>query len=220
MLNVGDVIILEDVESKEVKRYKSKIVEVNEEEIYIDYPFEESTGKTSFLPSQLKLKAYIVTKENSVYTFYTTIIGRKKIEIPVIVISYPGKDELVKTQRRRFVRVPSQVDVAVHPIHNDFAPFTTTSIDISAGGIAFLSDRNDSFMIGKTIFLWLVLPFDGESNKYVKTKAHIIRVESGSSDSKQRVSLEFDGLSPIERQVLIQFSFDQQLKYRRKGIKN
>lgn len=220
MLNVGDVIILEDVDAKVVKRYKSKIVEIRDEELYIDYPFDETTGKTSFLLNNQKLKAYIVTKEQQVFTFYTSIIGRKKIEIPVIVMSFPGNDSLEKTQRRRFVRVPSIVDVAIHPLFDDFNPFTTTSLDISAGGIAILAPQENEFIIGKTINMWLVLPFDGESNRYIKTKAHIIRVNSQVVDGKQRVSFEFDGLTPTQRQDLIQFSFDQQLKHRRKGIKN
>ncbi|WP_088044162.1 flagellar brake protein [Bacillus sp. EAC] len=220
MLNVGDVLILEDIEAKELKRYKSKIVEIKDEELYIDYPFDESTGKASFLLNNQKLKAYIVTKENNVFTFYTTIVGRKKIEIPVMIMSFPGNDSLEKTQRRRFVRVPSQVDVAVHPLFDDFTPFTSVSLDISAGGIAILAPIDKEFNVGKTIVLWLVLPFEGELNRYVNAKAHIIRVDEKVADGKQRVSFEFDGLTPIQRQTLIQFSFDQQLKHRRKGIKN
>jgi len=45
MLNVGDVLILEDIDAKEVKRYKSKIVEIRNEELYIDYPFDEAQVK-------------------------------------------------------------------------------------------------------------------------------------------------------------------------------
>lgn len=220
MLNVGDVLILEDVDAKEVKRYKSKIVEIRSEELYIDYPFDEATGKASFLLNNQKLKAYIVTKDQNVFTFYTSIIGRKKIEIPVIIMSFPGNEYLEKAQRRRYVRVPSVVDVAVHPLFDDFKPFTTTSLDISAGGIAILAPEENEFIIGKTIVLWLVLPFEGESHRYIKTRAHIIRVNSQVVDEKQRVSLEFDGLTPTQRQDLIQFSFDQQLKHRRKGMKN
>lgn len=220
MLNVGDVLILEDVEAKEVRRYKSKIVEIRDEELYIDYPFDETTGKASFLLNNQKLKAYIVTKNQNVFTFYTSIIGRKKIEIPVMIMSFPGNESLEKTQRRRFVRVPSIIDVAVHPLFDDFKPFTTTSLDISAGGIALLAPQQNEFIIGKTINIWLVLPFEGESNRYVKTKAHIIRVHSQVVEGKQRVSFEFDGLTTTQRQDLIQFSFDQQLKHRRKGIKN
>lgn len=220
MLNVGDVLLLEDIDAKEVKRYKSKIVEVKNEEIYIDYPFDESTGKTSFLLNNQRLKAYIVTKENNVFTFYTSILGRKKIEIPVIVISFPGVDALQQTQRRRFVRVPSQIDVAVHPLFDEFTPFTSTSLDISAGGIALLAPKDKQMILGKTILLWLVLPFEGETNRYITTKAHIIRVNEEVVEDKHKISLEFDGLSPIQRQSLIQFSFDQQLKHRRKGIKN
>lgn len=95
---------------------------------------------------------------------------------------------LKKRERRRFVRVPSQVDIAVHPLIDDFAPFTTTSLDISAEGVAILAPQEINLVMGKTINLWIVLPFDG--------------------------------LSSTQRQTLIQISFDQQLKHRRKGIKN
>ena len=218
MLNIGDVIILEDLESKEVKRYKSKIVEKKEDELYIDYPFDESTGKAAFLPQYKQLKAYIVSKDNIVYTFYMTIKGRKKIEIPVLVIDYPGEDQLTKTQRRRFVRVPSTVDVAIHPLYEDFTPFTATTLDISAGGIAINAPVDRQFTIGKTVMIWLVLHFDGEESQYIKSKAHIIRVIDEIIDNKQKISLEFDGLTALQRQTLIKFSFNQQLLFRRKGM--
>ena len=50
------------------------------------------------------------------------------------IIAYPGNQTLIKVQRRQYVRIPTTVDAAIHPLENEFTPFTTITEDISAGG--------------------------------------------------------------------------------------
>ncbi len=137
MINIGETIILEPKNSVDEK-YRCKLVEKNGEQLFIDYPVNMTTGKTVFLLDGTQLKATFVGKDNTIYLFETEVKGRTKQNIPMIVLSFPEEEDLVRIQRRQYVRVDTSVDVAIQPINGEFDPFVTVTSDISAGGAAII----------------------------------------------------------------------------------
>lgn len=217
ILNIGDVIILELKNSEKLERYRCKLVERDENKLYIDYPINQETNKSAFLLDGTQLKGTFVVSDGSVYLFDGEIIGRVKKNIPMLILSYPGKEHLVKIQRRQYVRIETSVDAAIHPNDIEFKPFTVVTDDISAGGASFQTIRNDILKKGMVIQIFLVLTLQNGEYHYLKFKSKIIRTIPINED-RTKVSIQFIEVTSYERQLLLRFSFDRQVALKRKGL--
>jgi c-di-GMP-binding flagellar brake protein YcgR len=219
MINIGDTIILEPKHSSEDEKYRCKLVEKNGEQLYIDYPVSMKTAKTVFLLDGTQLKGSFVGKDNTVYLFETEVQGRVKQKIPMITLSYPGKDQLVRVQRRQYVRVDTSVDVAVHSAKGEFSPFVTVTSDISAGGAALILPLNSELKSGTIIDCWVVLPMQSGDYHYIMLRSRVIRVLPGQNGDRSKMPIEFINITESERQLLIRFSFERQLNLKRKDFR-
>lgn len=217
MIKIGDIIILEHKYSENLEQYKCKIVEHKGSDLYIDYPVNMNTNRTVFLLEGTPLKANFVTESGSHYLFDTEVKGRVKQNIPMVVLSYPGKDHLIKIQRRQYVRVETSVDVAVHSINGEFAPFTTVTDDISAGGAALLIGKNSSLKPGMRIESWFALLMQNGEYEYRKFRGEIVRIIEGPGHMN-KASVQFVEATGTDRQMLLRFCFERQLAMKKKGL--
>lgn len=217
MLNIGDTLYIEIKYSDEREKFKCKIVDRRGNQLLIDYPVSEKTGRTAFFLDGTQIKASFYAKDNAAYMFESEIIGRKKENIPMIIISYPGKDKLIRVQRREFVRIDATVDIAVHPINDDFKPFTTVTVDISAGGAAIILPPHHNFNPQTQILCYLVLPLSHGEYYYIKTHSKIIRIINGNMGTRDKAPIQFVDLKETEIQQIMRFCFDRQLSERKKG---
>jgi c-di-GMP-binding flagellar brake protein YcgR len=216
MLKIGDVLTLELKYSDKDEKFKCKLVERGGPHLYIDYPINIETNRTAFFIDGTQLKCSFV-HDNSVYWFETEVVGRVKQNIPMIMLSYPGDDQLMKIQRRQYVRVETPVDVAVHPANFEFSPFVTITDDISAGGAAILISNRLTVNPGQLIHTWLVLPMQNGEYHYLKLVAKVVRVIPGEN-GRNKASLEFVEVDSHHRQLLLRFCFDRQVVMRKKGL--
>lgn len=217
MMNIGDQLTLELKYSDRFEKYKCKLVERKDHQLYIDYPINLETKKTAFFIDGTQLKCSFVSRDNSVYLFESEVMGRIKQNIPMIVLSYPGDEQLIKIQRRQYVRVETSIDVAVHPTNFEFEPFVTVTDDISAGGAAIITPKNLKLQPNQIIATWIVLPMHNGEYHYFKFQAKVVRIIM-MDEFKNKVSLQFVELTPNERQVLLRFCFDRQVIMRKKGL--
>ncbi|MFZ3588627.1 flagellar brake protein [Bacillus sp. DJP31] len=219
MINIGDTIILEPKNSVDNEKYRCKLVEKNGEKLFIDYPINMKTGRTVFLLDGTQLKASFVGKDNTVYLFETEVQGRTKQNIPMIALSCPEEDNVVRIQRRQYVRVDTSVDVALQPINSEFSPFVTVTSDISAGGASIILPSNKSLEPETTFTCWIVLPMQSGDYQYITLKSKAIRVIPGRDGERDKMPIEFVDINDTDRQLLIRFSFERQINLKRKGIK-
>lgn len=217
MLNIGDIIILEYKYSDNFEEYKCKVVEQRGNDIYIDYPINTSTNRTVFLLEGTPLKAKFATKSGSHFYFETEVKGRVKLNIPMIVLSYPGAERLIKVQRRQYVRVEISVDVSVRSRMDEFPPFTTITDDISAGGAAIMAAKNSGLEPGMEIESWFVLPMQNGEYEYKKFSGKIVRIIAGDTHM-DKVSVQFIEPAGPDRQLLLRFCFERQLAMKKKGL--
>ena len=131
----------------------------------------------------------------------------------MIKLSYPGDEQLIKIQRREFVRVESAIDIAVEK-DGRFTQFVAA--DLSAGGVALTLLSPDTFKEDELLSLTIVLPFMNHEIKYVKADARVIRV--GEKDGRLIASLQFETINQIDRQYVIRFCFERQLQMRNSKI--
>lgn len=219
MMKIGDPLTLELQYSDRVEKYKCKLVERKGQQLYIDYPINIETKRTAFFLDGTQLKCSFIMSDGNVYLFESEVVGRIKQKIPMIMLTYPGDDQLIKIQRRQYVRVETAVDVAVHAANSEFKPFVTVTDDISAGGAAIIVSKEQILEAGTLIHSWFVLPMQNGDFHYFKFGAKVVR-NIPLDHSRFKTSLEFINVESLERQVLLRFCFDRQLAMRRKGLRD
>lgn len=217
MLNIGDVLRLE-TKDQNSEKLKCKLVERRGNQLYIDYPINESTGRSAFLMIGTELTASFIDKSQHAFLFHTEVTGRVKENIPMISLTYPGDAQLIRIQRREFVRIDTSLDVAIHPKNNEFQPFTAVTTDISAGGAALLIQKTTKLKEGQELTIWFTLPFQNETIEYIKIHAKIIRFIPAENDLFLKAPLQFLNMDEATQQTLIRFSFQQQIQMHRKGL--
>ncbi|WP_099351713.1 flagellar brake protein [Fredinandcohnia onubensis] len=218
MLKIGDMINLEPTTNPNGEKYRCRVVERNEHKLYIDYPVNTKTGKTVYLLNGTMLKAFVAGDSTSAYFFDTSVLGRVKQNIPMIVLSFPGDDQMFKIQRREYVRIETPVDVAIHSMNGEFQPFVTITHDISAGGASIILPSSKSLNPGADINTYFVFPTLPDEYQYVSFKSKVIRIVEGKNGERKKASIKFVDVTESARQQLIKFCFQRQLLLKKKGI--
>lgn len=211
MLKVGTVIHLRKEDAK-VDEYKSKVVDVGEGFVMVDYPIHIETGKTIFLIDGTELFATFSDELKMSYRFRTEVQGRHMAEIPMLQLSYQ-EESLLKIQRREFVRVGVNVDVAVS-VEEGATVLRLITADISAGGLAINLPEVDMLQEDTAVSLLIVLPFLRRPIQYVRAEARVIRIFE--RDQRHIATLAFTSIADEDRQQVIQFCFERQLQMKKK----
>ncbi|WP_026694802.1 flagellar brake protein [Peribacillus kribbensis] len=217
MMNIGDTITFEPKHTHKPEKYQAMVVESRDSSFYIDYPVNLKTRKPVFLLDGSQMKGSFVGQDNNVYLFDTQVLGRKMAKIPMIELQSPTEEELIKIQRRQFVRVETAVDAAVHPIDASFSPFSAVTLDLSAGGACVALPRGTRLNPLTRSKIWLSLPMNSGETIYLCAKSEIIRIDENRGGI-QKASIKFEGLDHNERQHLIRFCFERQLGMKKKGL--
>lgn len=208
-LSLGTSITIDKDYTEEGEKFRSRVVDLGKDCVMIDYPTQLDTGRTAFFVDGTQLLVSFVDELKMAYVFKTEVIGRLNKGIPMLQLRYPGDAELIKIQRREFVRIESPLDVAVE---RDGVVYQLVAEDISAGGMALNLAKSD-FEREDIVKLTIVLPFANNSIKYVKVQARVVRV--WEKDGRKIASLQFDQLDPESRQQVIRLCFERQLKKRK-----
>lgn len=211
ILKVGTVIFLTKEDSDDESKYKSRIVDIQEDFVMIDYPAHVETGKTTFLTNDTELFITFTDELKMSYGFKTVVQGRRLEGIPMLQLAYKGDDYLIKVQRREFVRVDANVDVAVETEEKTVRLVTA---DISAGGLAINLPTLNTLEEQTNVKLLIVLPFAKRAIEYVRVEAKVVRIW----EEKERniASLEFLDISSADCQQIVQFCFERQLQLKKK----
>ncbi|MDN4493882.1 flagellar brake protein [Ureibacillus aquaedulcis] len=214
-LKIGTALTLEPTYTDRVEKFRCKIVEQDNNILYIDYPVNTATNKTAFLVDGSQFRASFTSEDKVGYAFNTEVLGRKPGNIPTIMLSCPPSNDFVKIQRREFVRVNTPVDIAIE-YNGRFHQYVAD--DISAGGVALLLNKDLAFKEDDIVNLTIVLPFLNGEIRYVKTAGKLIRIlEKGRV---RLASLQFAETEDIDKQYIVRFCFERQLLNRRKNEVN
>jgi len=217
LLEIGTDLILEPIDSMDGKeQFRSRVVDREENTIYIDYPINLETNRMTFFMDGMQLNASFIEQSPSsaVYMFQTEVIGRVKRDIPMMMLHDPGAENYLRIQRRKYVRVQTQVDISVH--FENHPPFTAVTEDISAGGVAVAIPPQLEVTKGTQGEIVLVLPIQDEKYHYMKLSSVVVRLHN--QQERRVASLEFRETTSAEQQMLIRFCFERQLLMKRKGL--
>lgn len=199
--------------TNKAERYRCKIIEKNEEFLFIDYPININTRKTAFFSIGTNFIATYVDDNHNLYSFPVKLLTKVNLTVPTLTIKMPDKDDMKRIQRREYVRIETAIDVAVHCSEDSFTPFTTVTLDISAGGMLAIIPRGITSLGEKPLKIWMVLEMESGKFEYIYTLAKLIRMES-SDDTLRVASLKFDSITKETQQKVIYYCFERQRKVR------
>lgn len=199
--------------------FRSKIIEKNEHYIFIDYPFHEISKRTKYFPLQARFIVTYIDKGQSIYQFKTHIAGKANLPVPALALRMPAADEIERIQRRQYVRIDTAVDVSVHSIGGNFAPFTTVTADISAGGLSLILPPDNEIPHKDALDICLVIPMEGINPHYIYAKGEHVRSYS-YEHSVPLASIKFTAIHAQDKQRIIRYCFQKQRDARRKETGN
>lgn len=213
-MEIGTPLNLEIIhEDNKIQKYRCKIIDKDENYLYIDYPVNEATKRTAVLPKETPLTVNYIGKDHVVYRFSSEVVTKVKLNIPALAITIPPKDQLKRIQRRKHVRVKTAVDIAIHSTDDSFAPFVTITNDISGGGVSIILPKDIELEAGMKAEIWMVCPMKSGSFEYINTKAEVVYI---TKNGIKRASFKFIDLSENDQQTVIKYSFEKQREERRK----
>ncbi|MGE6629507.1 flagellar brake protein [Bacillus sp. NPDC077027] len=213
MLQIGNSITIEYVnENKETKTVKSKVLEKNNDDIFINYPADKETGRTIYLNQKTEITVFFFDENQIPYKFKSEVVGKKKAEIPMIVISLPPNEDMIRLQRREYLRVDTMVRVKI--TSKDGTTFETFTVNMSAGGIAIVFPDGVSLKEEGDIQVDFVLPL--KEPVMIKAVAEINRVYQDEASKKVKAMLEFTEITSELQQHIMKYCIQQQLLTRAK----
>lgn len=221
VIKIGMPLTLEPNQDtdEEPETFYCKLVEQDNQMLYIDYPVNEKTGRIGFFFEGTQFKVTFVGEDQSIYMFTTEVKERKKLQIPVLAIHNPGKEKMIRIQRRQYVRVETAVDVSVQGLKGRQDPFTTITLDISGGGAAIIPPDHHQLHEEDQVEVWFVIPLTSGETHYIHTTSRIVRIFQEKSTKRDQLSLEFIHIDHRDRELLIRFCFERQLLWRRSRVR-
>lgn len=188
--------------------YRTHIDEVGKTRLSVYAPHQQGM----IIPLQERTLVEVTFwDEVASYSFFTNVIQRVAVPIPVFVLKFP--DEIKRVQRRNYVRVP-----AFYPITYQVVEKTGLGdvqkgnmLDLSGGGMRFQS--REKLDKGSILYAHLELPSGA-----LGTPGRVCRVEPIDDTKFFSVSVDFYQISERDRDRIIRCVFDIQRDLRKKGL--
>lgn len=219
MFKIGDMLMLEQKYSSQKEKFKCMVVEIEPESgcVYIDYPVSIESGKIVFLVDGTQLNISFSDEEQAVYVFDSEVLGKVKGQIPMIQLVLPNEETFVKIQRRQYVRLDVTVDIALHPVHDEFPPFRALTEDISAGGASIRLLKGMDIDSLSQLYLWMALTLKSGEIQYLRLKSKVIRVTE-KDHGNRLLHIQFIDPPRNDVQTLMRFIFEKQVDLKKKGL--
>ncbi|MNW39991.1 PilZ domain protein [compost metagenome] len=193
------------------KECKSRIADIEEESFLIEIPIESDTGKVKRLFIGDELSIYFLSDTGVKNYFNTYVLGFAEDVVQLVRIRKPEEDTISKIQRRNFLRVVAELELAVKL--KDSTQFIAHTEDVGGGGVSFICDSKYVINQGDLIYCWLLLPFKNGLIDHVPFEAEVVRTKSLES-GRTTVMLKFVSISNLERQTLIRYCFERQFDFK------
>ena len=199
-------------DDEENQVYRSRIADLDDATVAIDVPIHQETGALLRLHAGDFLQAYFLTDGGIRNVFETRVVGfRNEGAVRLVVIRRPKHGEVKRMQRRHFLRVNAELEVAVmaDPLH-----FVAVTENVSGGGFAFICGSHYPLKVEQTVSCWLLIPYRSGQIDHVPFKAKIVRIHSLGKD-QQKVMLKYVDIMEADQQKIVRFCFEKQMEQRK-----
>lgn len=192
---------------KETDAFHCKIIDIVNRYLVIDYPVDLQANQ----PIPIKLNSNIqieFMEKGNIYRFNTVVTKLEHSPLLAFLVPIPEMEQIKKIQRRKYVRIEFDADVAVHGSDLKFHPFTTVTKDISGGGMAIILPPHTTLEGINEVEVYLVLKSTYSDFKYIHTRAKIIRITC--VNEVKIASVKFLFSDEHKRQKIINYCFEIQ----------
>jgi Predicted glycosyltransferase len=198
-------------EEEAAAEYKARIADELEDGLLIENPLNIITGRMKRLFLGDELSVYYLSEDGIKHYFDSHVIGFRDDVVKLIKIRKPDPARITKVQRRHFLRVAADLEVAVNLSGN--IRFVTVTDDVGGGGISFICDGKWSIKPGMEMDCWLLIPYKNGTLEHASFKAEVVRAEDLVTGRKQIMS-KYIAIGDSERQKIIRYCFERQLEFR------
>jgi c-di-GMP-binding flagellar brake protein YcgR len=186
--------------------YTTYITEIGRETLTIAVPI--SRGRFVFFPMGQRLKIWL-PGSFALYTFTSMVVGKIRYPSLQLVIKYPT--EVIRCQRRRYVRLEILIPATVELPGSPGDCPRGYVVDLSAGGAKLVMNKGCN--PGTEIKLTLL------KAPYLKTEGRVLRSAPVEGNrGRWEWAVEFIGISDRERDNIVKFIFTKQRELRRREL--
>lgn len=205
-------IQIDSTDEKEAKPvYKSRVSEMDDDQIYIEVPLDESSGRPKKLHLGDELSIMFSGETGSKFFFHSYVVGFHEDVIRQVKIQRPDAESITPVQRRSFLRVQAGLELAVS--HPDGRRFVTRTEDVGGGGLSFYAEAGQMIKTGDQLSCWLLVPYKNGSVEHVPFRGEVVRSKELVANRKM-VMLKYENITDMERQKVIRYCFERQLDFR------
>jgi c-di-GMP-binding flagellar brake protein YcgR len=194
------------------QEYKARIAEIHDNYISMEIPLHVKTGKLKRVFVGDEMNAYFITEGGVKNHFQTTVLGFKEDVVRLVVIKRPDEESITRVQRRTFLRVPADLEVAIKVTEQ--IKFTALTEDVGGGGVSFVCDGYLPVKQRDEISCWLLITYRNGVIDHAFFKGEVVRIKP-LENGKQLAMVQFSEIADIERQKIIRFCFERQLDFRK-----
>ncbi|OBZ18800.1 glycosyl transferase [Bacillus sp. FJAT-27264] len=191
--------------------YRSRIAETEDEAFMIEIPMQEGSGRLKKLTVGDELSVYFMTEGGVKNYFYTHVVGFKEDVIRMVRVRKPAPESIFKIQRRSFLRVSAELELAVKSSNG--SRFLVRTEDIGGGGTSFLTDAKVKLDVEDKLSCWLLVPYRNGSSEHVNFEGEVVRIKT-LENGRSLAMLKFAAISDTERQKIIRYCFERQFDFR------
>jgi c-di-GMP-binding flagellar brake protein YcgR len=191
--------------------YKSRIADEQEDGLLIEIPINEKTGRYKRLFLGDELSVFFVSADGIKHYFDSHVLGFLEDGVKLIKIRRPEPDRITKVQRRSFLRVPAELEIAVKM--SNHVRFVCETDDVGGGGISFICNGKWQLVPEQLLECWLLVPFKNGAIEHAFFQGEVVRVVELESGRKQAM-IKYASINDSERQKVIRYCFEKQLEYR------
>ncbi|MCS7462443.1 flagellar brake domain-containing protein [Paenibacillus doosanensis] len=207
-------IQINSIDEEEAKQeYKSRIADIKDRVISMEVPINEHTGRLKRLFAGDEMSAYFLTDGGIKNYFTTSVLGFSDDVIRLVHIKKPEPETITKVQRRNFLRVPAELDIAV--TYSEQLQFVAVTEDVGGGGVSFLCDGYIPLAAQQTVQCWLLIQYKNGILEHVSFKGELVRIKPLET-GRQLVMLQFAEITDRDRQKIIRYCFERQLEFRKR----
>jgi c-di-GMP-binding flagellar brake protein YcgR len=212
--------IVSPVEEISKHSYKTRVADVQGDTAAIEMPIHEETGSTVLLAEGSAIEASYIGEDGSSFHFRTEITGERKDNVRLLLIKLPKRDQITRTQRRKYLRVDTHIEIAVKTLdHVRKYHFLARTTDLSGGGLAFTCSDQFRFKVGDKLRIWMSLPSKSGSVAHAFAEAEVTRCKAPEeAGMNQWISVKFVHISQGDQAKIVRACYDRQLELHKKGI--
>ena len=192
--------------------YKSRIADLTEDAIIMEVPINEKNGKLKRLYIGDELSTYFISEGGFKNYFATHVTGFREDVIRLVMIKKPEPEAITKVQRRKFLRVPAELEIAVK--FSQGLHFVALTEDVGGGGISFICEGAVSLAMNYPVACWLLVTYKNGTIEHVPFQGEIVRVKKLES-GRQLAMLRFMDITERDRQKIIRYCFERQVDLRK-----